>query len=473
MPDPFSPEQPLGEPDEAQTLAARPGDKGTSPANAVESTPDGVGGPSTPMDEQIQTSPLPSTPSRRRHRFTRVAIVAFILAATAFAAAAISHNVWPSHVTTASQTLPAANSGSASGNSGSLGQGSLPFGDSGGSGSSSGSGSSGSASSANVSSIAAAVDPSLVDINVTNSYQSSQGAATGIVISSSGLVLTNNHVIDGATSISATDVGNGQTYTATVVGYDVSHDIALIQLNGASGLTTAQLGDSSTLTVGQIVVAIGNAGGTGGTPGVAAGTVVALDQQIVAGDQSTGTSEQLTGLVQTDADIQPGDSGGPLVNTAGRVIGIDTAGSSSYSFDTSGTQGFAVPVNTAMAIVKQIESQDTSGGVHIGGTAFLGVEIDPTGGQSGFGGDGFGGQSGSSSSGATVAGVLSGSPAAQAGLTAGDVIVSVDGKTVDSPATLSTLLGSYQPGVKVQIGWIDTSGTQQSTTVQLASGPAA
>jgi S1-C subfamily serine protease len=118
------------------------------------------------------------------------------------------------------------------------------------------------------------------------------------------------------------------------------------------------------------VVAVGNAGGAGGTPSAAAGTIVALGQQIVAGDQSTGTSEQLTGLIQTDADIKPGDSGGPLVNTSGQVIDIDTAGSSSYSFDSGGTQGFAVPVNTALAIVKQIDNRDSSGGVHIGGTAF-------------------------------------------------------------------------------------------------------
>ena len=138
-------------------------------------------------------------------------------------------------------------------------------------------------------SIAARVDPALVDINVTLGYQSGQAAATGIVLNSSGLVLTNNHVVDGATAISATDVGNGRTYTATVLGYDRSHDIALIQLNGASGLTAAQLGDSSKVTVGQTVVAMGNAGGTGGTPSAAGGSMVALDQQITAGDEGAAT----------------------------------------------------------------------------------------------------------------------------------------------------------------------------------------
>jgi S1-C subfamily serine protease len=256
------------------------------------------------------------------------------------------------------------------------------------------------------------------------------------------------------------------------VGYDRSHDIALIQLNNASGLKTAQIGDSSKVAVGQTVVAIGNAGGTGGTPSAAGGSVVALGQQITAGDEGSGSSEQLSGLLETDAAIQPGDSGGPLVNSAGQVIAIDTAASSSSSFSSTASQGFAVPVNTAMAIVTQIQNHQASTTVHIGATAFLGVELDSGASQGDLGSGGFGGQSGSSSSGATVAQVLSGTPAAQAGLTAGSVIVSVDGQTVDSPTTLSTLLASHHPGDSVQIGWIDSSGAQQSSTVQLASGPA-
>jgi len=324
------------------------------------------------------------------------------------------------------------------------------------------------------SAIAAAVDPALVDINVTLGYQSGRAAATGIVLNSSGLVLTNNHVVSGATALSATDVGNGRTYTATVLGYDRSHDIALIQLQGAAGLKTAPLGDSAKLAVGEAVVALGNAGGAGGTPSAAAGSLLALDQQITAGDQGSGDSEQLSGLLQTDADIQPGDSGGPLVNGAGQVIGIDTAGGSSGdSFGSAQTTGFAVPVNTALAIVGQIQNHQSSATVHIGATAFLGVEIDPSGGQSGFAGGALGGQSGTSSSGAPVAGTLPGSPAARAGLAAGDTIVAVDGQSVDAPTSLSALLSAHHPGDHVQIGWTDTSGAQHTSTVQLASGPAA
>ena len=180
---------------------------------------------------------------------------------------------------------------------------------------------------ADVSAIAAKVSPAIVNITVGNDYTSSGGAATGIVLTSDGYVLTNNHVIDGATDIQAVDVGNGQTYSATVVGYDATHDIALIKLEDASDLTTAGIGDSSALAVGDTVVGVGNAGGDGGEPTVAAGVVLALDQQIVASDQADGSAEQLSGLIQTDADIQSGDSGGPLVNADGDVIGVMTAAS--------------------------------------------------------------------------------------------------------------------------------------------------
>src|SRR6202034_1499007 len=143
--------------------------------------------------------------------------------------------------------------------------------------------------------IASRVDPGLVDVKSTLGYQDATALGTGIVLTSSGEVLTNNHVINGATSVSVTDIGNGKTYKATVVGYDESQDIAVLQLSGASGLTTATTGNSSTVSVGNSVVALGNAGGLGGTPSVAAGSVVALNQSITASDESSGSSEQLSG----------------------------------------------------------------------------------------------------------------------------------------------------------------------------------
>src|SRR5580704_3558392 len=169
--------------------------------------------------------------------------------------------------------------------------------------------------------IASRVDPAIVDVTSTLGYQQATAKGTGMVLTSNGEILTNNHVIDGATSISVTDIGNGKTYTASVVGYDRSHDIAVLQLHNASGLTTANLAGSSTASVGQQVVGVGNAGGTGGTPSAAGGTVTALNQSITASDEGDGTSEQLSGLIQTNADIQPGDSGGALVDTSGQVLG--------------------------------------------------------------------------------------------------------------------------------------------------------
>jgi S1-C subfamily serine protease len=419
------------------------------------------GGWTSPQAGEPQPSDQWGPPPRRRHLFARVAAGALLVAAAAFLGVAISHDFWRSQAATPTQfQAPAGGSGASGANN-------LPFGG-GSSGGSSGSGSDTQGGSTSVAAIAAKVNPALVDINVTLGYQSGRAAATGVVLTSNGLVLTNNHVILGATAISATDVGNGRTYTATVVGYDRSHDIAVIQLQGASALTTVTLGDSSKVAVGQRVVALGNAGGAGGTPSAAGGTLVALNQEITASDEGAGTSEQLTGLLQTNAAIQPGDSGGPLVNTAGQVIGIDTAASSSYSFQSTEAQGFAVPINTATSIAAQITAHRSSSTVHIGPTAFLGVELDPTYDQGGFGGQG-----GTTVSGATISGTLAGSPAAQAGLSGGDVIVSVDGTTVGSGTDLSGVLGQYKPGDKVTIGWIDQSGSRHSSSVQLATGPPA
>ena len=417
------------------------------------------GGWASPQTSQPQPTDPWATPPRRRHLFARVAVGALLVAAAAFLGVAISHDFWRAQAATPTQSQAPAGSGASGANG-------LPFG--GGSSGSPGSSSGTQGGSTSVTAIAAKVDPALVDINVTLGYQSGRAAATGIVLTSNGLVLTNNHVISGSTAISATDIGNGHTYTATVVGYDRSHDIAVIQLQGASGLTTATLGDSSKVAVGQRVIALGNAGGAGGTPSAAGGSLVALDQEITASDEGAGTSEQLTGLLQTNAAIQPGDSGGPLVNTAGEVIGIDTAASSSYSFQSTETQGFAVPINTATSIVAQIQDHRSSSTVHIGATAFLGVELSPT-----FGQGGLGGQGGTATSGAVVSGTVPGSPAAKAGLSGGDVIVTVNGQTVGSATDLSSVLGQYKPGDQVTIGWVGQSGSRHSSSVQLVTGPAA
>jgi S1-C subfamily serine protease len=313
--------------------------------------------------------------------------------------------------------------------------------------------------------IAARTNPGLVDVVSTLGYQQATASGTGLVLTSSGEVLTNNHVIAGATSIAVTDVGNGRTYQATVVGYNQSHDIAVLQLRGASGLKTVTLGNSSTATVGQTVVALGNAGGKGGTPSVATGQITGLGASITASDEGAGTSEHLTGLIHTNAGIQPGDSGGPLVNTAGQVIGINTAASSTFQFAQTQTQAYAIPVNEAVSIASQIEAGTSSATVHIGATGFLGVEILSA---SSAAADGL-----PSGTGATVAGVISGSPAASAGLAAGDVITGVGGHSVSSPSGVQSALESRHPGDHVSISWTDQAGQASSATVVLTTGPAA
>jgi len=305
--------------------------------------------------------------------------------------------------------------------------------------------------------IASTVSPALVDINSTLGYQHAASAGTGMVISPSGTVLTNNHVVEGATSIRATDIGNGRTYRATVVGFDKSHDVAVLKLQGASGLKTVNLGDSSSVKPGHKVVALGNAGGRGGAPAIAPGRVTGVNQSVKASDSSTSTVENLTGVIGTDAGIVPGDSGGPLVNTAGQVIGIDTAGNGSTFQTSAGTRGFAIPIDRAERIAGQILSHKGSATVHIGATAFLGIGVAP--------------QGAGSPSGATVAGVLPGTPAARSGLAAGDVITSVGGRSVTSPDSLQTVMLSHHPGDQVTVTWIDQSGQSHAATLTLANGP--
>jgi S1-C subfamily serine protease len=370
--------------------------------------------------------------------------------------------------------------------------------------------------------IASRVDPGLVDVTSTLGLEGATAMGTGIVLTSNGEILTNNHVVNGATSVSVRDIGNNKTYKATVVGYDESHDVAVLQLSGASGLTTATTGNSSAVKVGDNVVGLGNAGGAGGTPSVAPGTVTALNQSITASDEGSGSSEQLSGLLETNANIQPGDSGGPLVNSYGQIIGMDTAASSSGSqagngsggsgngfggsgsgfggsgsgfggfgsgfggsdngsgsgFGGSGsgsgtgsdngssnsgqdstTQGFAIPIDTALSVASQIEAGQASSTVHIGATAFLGLEIASSDQQG--------------SSGVALAGAASGTPAAAAGLAQGDVITSLGGQSVSTGTDIQNILVGHHPGDKISIGWTDSSGQSQTATVTLASGPTA
>ena len=311
--------------------------------------------------------------------------------------------------------------------------------------------------------IASQDDAAIVDVVSTLSYQNGQAAGTGIVLTSTGEILTNNHVIEGSTSITVKASTSSQTYKATVVGADATHDIAVLQADGASGLTTAPLGNSSSVTVGQSVIAIGNALNKPGAPTVTEGTVTGLGRAIsVTGD--IGTVEQLQNLVETSAPLQPGNSGGPLFDTTGHVVAITTAASAGNIPNGGTTDGYAIPIDDALTVAHQIESGHGTTTVHIGASPFLGIQL--RGATRGFGGGGSGG------SGVLVAGVEPGTPAESAGITAGDQIVAVGGTTVASQSELTAALNAKHPGDTITVTWVDQSHSQHQATIRLATGPA-
>lgn len=289
----------------------------------------------------------------------------------------------------------------------------------------------------------------VVTINTTLGYQNAAAAGTGMVLTSDGLVLTNNHVIEGSTAIQVTIESTGETYTATVLGTDATHDVALLQLQGASGLSTVTLDNDNGVVEGDAVTAVGNAEG-GGDLLAAAGSVVATDQSMTASDGSS-SGETLSGLIEFSAAVVPGDSGGPLLDSEGEVVGMTTAASSSSQVT---TVAYAISIEDALVIAHQIDSGAASDTVTIGYPAFLGISL-----ASGY-------------QGAVVAGVLDGTPAASSGLAAGDTITSVNGTAIDSASALSAALAQFAPGDSVTLTWTTAAGVSSSATVTLIAGPA-
>jgi S1-C subfamily serine protease len=345
-------------------------------------------------------------------------------------------------------------------------------------------GSSGNSRQANidVQAIAQKVSPSVV--NLVSAVDGGEAAGTGIVISSNGLALTNNHVIASSTQLQAELNGSGDYHPVKVLGYDIEHDVALVQIEGVSDLPAASLGDSSSVQAGDAIVALGNAGGKGGDPTVVSGSVTATGQQITASDQDGSNAETLHNLLQIDANIQPGDSGGPLVDAHGDVVGMNAAASSGnggFGFGgQSANEGYAIPIEDALAIGKKIESGDGGDTIHVGAhAAVIGVAVQDDGTANGygdpFGGNGdFGGpasQGATTGNGAYVKDVQSGSAADGAGIAQGSTITGVDGTAVTSASQLTHLMVPYQPGDKVKVEWTDPSGQSQSATVELGSGP--
>ncbi len=361
--------------------------------------------------------------------------------------------------------------------------------------------------------VAAKVEPGVVDIDAAIAYSggtSSEG--TGMVLSADGLVLTNNHVIDGARTINVTLATTGKGFHATVAGYDATHDVALLRLNGAARLKVVQVGNSAQVTVGAPVLALGNAEGQGGTPALAEGIINSLNKTISPTDESTGATETLHGMLETNADIVSGDSGGPLANSAGQVIGMDTANASG-SQGSSSVLGYAIPINTALAVARQIAAGQASATVQIGLPGFLGVLVPQSGsaspqqqaqqqrqqiqqqqqsaGPGGPPGSGSNGQPAQNAgctndgsdttvpsriapagSGALVDGVLCGTAAADAGIVSGDVITTANGQAITTPGSLTTLMSGSRPGSKVNLRWETPDGQQRKATLALSAAPA-
>jgi len=345
------------------------------------------------------------------------------------------------------------------------------------------------------------VDPGLVDIVASLKYNGETAEGTGMIISSGGLVLTNNHVIDQATSIRATLVTPGTStaaqYTAKVLGYDATDDVALLQLVGASGLPVESFGNSSQVSLGTPVLALGNAEGHGGAK-PAPGIINALDRSIQASDEGSNTTENLKHMLQTNARIQQGDSGGALANNAGQVIGMITAANSGNPHGSSAsnsTLGFAIPINSALSIARQIAAARPSATVYIGVPGFLGVSVadsdsdSPQQQAADAARDGSARRSGiacqtgapqaevpakvaPTAAGALIVSVICDSAADVAGMVPGDVVTSVNGQPITTPSSLTDTTAKHHPDEVVSVQWVSLNGMQHVTRIQLGQGPA-
>jgi S1-C subfamily serine protease len=355
-------------------------------------------------------------------------------------------------------------------------------------------------------SVASKVEPGLVDITSYVHLQQEVFEGTGMVLSADGLVLTNNHVIKGSTRVVVQLVANGRKYTAQVVGTDSAQDIALLRLPGASGLKPVQVGNSSAVKLGDAVVALGNAGGTGGTPTVTSGVITALHRSITASDAGSRTSESLTNMFQTNAPIAEGDSGGALANAAGQVIAMNTAANSQNIGGNGTSQGFSIPIDRALTIARQIAAGHGSSTIQIGQPPFLGIAIASMANQqistatspreqlrqfeaiaqANFGSANSSGRClanadanpvpnsiAPAKSGALIGAVFCGEPATAAGAQAGEVITAVNGRAVTSAASLHNVILRYRPGDTVKLTVVKPGGQQQDISFKLGAGPAA
>jgi S1-C subfamily serine protease len=285
----------------------------------------------------------------------------------------------------------------------------------------------------------------LVRIVSTMKYDEAEAAGTGLVLTSGGEVVTNHHVVADATSIKATVMSTGQTYTAKVVGTDPTSDVAVLRLVDASGLDTVTA-DQDSVATGDQVTAVGDGNGTTDYLSAAAGQVIAQDQSITTQSEATAPGESLTGLIEISSDVVGGYSGGATYDAAGEVLGMTTAASSG----TSDIVGYAIPIATVLRIADDLESGVTNSAYSYGYPAFLGIGLG---------------------SGTTVDQVYDGTGAAEAGLAAGDTITSIDGTATATTAELRAVVAAHQPGDKVSVSWTDQGGSDHTGTLTLGQGP--
>ncbi|MDQ1546465.1 MAG: hypothetical protein QOH69_1369 [Actinomycetota bacterium] len=300
----------------------------------------------------------------------------------------------------------------------------------------------------------AAQQVGVVTIDTVLAYDTSERAAgTGMILTSNGYILTNNHVVEGSTSITVTVESTGQKYTATVVGTDKTADVAVLKLTGASDLHSVTFASAEKVVAGQAVYSVGNAEGTGRLV-TAVGTVGAVNQSLTIGSDSADTAEHLSGLIQLNSDVVSGDSGGPLFDKSGKVIGMVTAASSGSAVVT----GYAINIAQVLKIADAIEAGSTSTDIVLGYPAFAGINIAST---------------PNATAGVPVASTFPGMPAATAGITTGDTITSVNGIAMSSATQLSAAIQAHKVGDTVTITWVTAAGVAQSAAVTLIAGPAA
>ncbi|HEX3678811.1 MAG TPA: trypsin-like peptidase domain-containing protein, partial [Galbitalea sp.] len=415
----------------------------SSREHVMSITPDGHYQPETPLTD-------PTEPKKRSPWIAVAIATAAVICIGGLGTAAVAE-LTANHNPTSSSSAPNSNS------NGTFGHGGSPYGNGGLGGLQGGQaiGQQAAAGEATATASTAAQEVGVVTINTTLDYnRDEQAAGTGMILTSNGYVLTNNHVVESSTSISVTVVSTGKTYTATVVGTDKTADVAVLKLTDASGLTAVKFASTEKVTVGESIHSVGNAEGTGNLV-TAVGTVGAVTPSLAIGSDESATPENLSGLIQLNSDVVSGDSGGPLFDQSGHVIGIVTAASSGSSTVT----GYAINIAQVLKVANSIEAGSASSEIVIGYPAFAGINIATTG--------------TTSTTGVPVASTFAGMPANQAGIGEGDVITAVNGVAMTTPDQLTAAIQSHKVGDTVNITWTDPEGVSHTAPVTLIAGPAA